>query len=273
MKESVRSTFYDFNAPYEGEVPWFYQDLKGLVSIGVGILADPIQLALNLPLVHPDGTPADRAAIAAEWLRIKNLPPDDKGRTAAMLGHLYAKPHTRLRLTKEGLRLTLEGKLNQGEQILKQGFPEFEMWPADAQLATLSMMLACGPALWMPTVGPNYWPKLTAALRAWDFTTAAVECFLKQEKEFPGLKPRNVANRILYENAAIVNAHCLNPEVLRWPKTLTEEDVPKERDTEPELANPASYPTIHPFPEHQDIIYDLDKLGSDPPPPPDDDAA
>lgn len=48
-----------------------------------------------------------------------------------------------------------------------------------------------------------------------------------------------------------------------------------DADTLPEGVNVATFPTLYApkvMPEHQDIVYDLDKLGSDPPPP-DDDAA
>ena len=220
MRDAVRAAFYDFNRPMEGDIPWFYQDVKGLVSIGVGILCDPIQLALNLPMVWPGGDPAGRSAIASEWLRIKNLPPDDKGRTAAQLGHLYAKPFTKLRLTEEGLRLTVESKMNVNEQVLRRAFFGWDTWPADAQMATLSMSWAVGPAFWSPQAGRNYWPKLTAALKGCDFRTAAVECFLSEEKTISGLRPRNKANRLLFENAAIVEEKRLDPGALYYPREL-----------------------------------------------------
>lgn len=234
MRQAVRDAFYDFNSPMEGEVPWLYQDVKGLVSIGVGILCDPIQLAMNLPMVHLDGSPASRADIAVEWKRIKELPPDVKGRTAAQLGHLYAKPHTRLRLTKDGLRSTLGGKLHQNDLYLVNRFRctthddckanealgractfAFEQWPADAQLATHSLAWACGPAF--------RFPKCEAALRRLDFATAAVESFMPEEKTISGLRPRNKANRMLFRNAAIVQTtDGLDPSVLYYPRDLWE---------------------------------------------------
>src|SRR4051812_13306092 len=98
MRDVVRAAFVDFTIPLEGVIPHLYQDVKGLVSIAIGNLVDPIQLAMNLPLVHDDGSPASRNEIAAEWLRIKNLHPDDHGRTAAMLGHRYARQFATLHL-------------------------------------------------------------------------------------------------------------------------------------------------------------------------------
>lgn len=240
MKDSVRASAYDFNEPMEGSLTYFYQDVKGLVSIGVGLLCDPIQLALNLPLVHPDGTPAGRDEIAAEWMRIKNLPPNAKGQTAAQLGHRYARPHTRLRLTDEGLRFTFSRKLAQMETEIAKGFPDWESWCADAQLGTLSLAWAVGPRFWDPGAGRSYFRKLSNALRLRDYETASRECFLAEERWISGLRPRNKANRTLYLNAAAVEQGGLNPDALYYPHDLTQAEIPPEASTLPEL--PASEP-------------------------------
>lgn len=240
MRDSVRASAYDFNRPMEGDIPYFYQDVKGLVSIGVGLLADPIQLALNLPLVKPDGTPAGRDDIAAEWLRIKNLPPNDKGQTAAQLGHRYAKPHTKLRLTEEGLRFTFNRKLAQMEAEIAKGFPDWETWSSDAQLATLSLAWAVGPRFWDPGAGKSYFRKLSNALRLRDYETASRECFLPEERWISGLRPRNKANRALYLNAAIVEQSGMNPDALYYPHDLAQPEIPAEASTVPEL--PSSEP-------------------------------
>jgi len=225
MKQSVREAFIPFTLPLEGALPghvgitWMYPDVKNLVSTGLGNLIDPIGFALPLPFVHLDGRPATRDEIAAEWHRIKNLPPDAKGRTAAQLGHLYAKPHTTLRLTNDGIKQLVAAKLNSNENVIRATFAEWEEWPADAQLATHSMAWACGAGIFNPRAGRAHWPKLTAALHARDFRTAAVECFMPEEKTIGGLRPRNKANRILYRNAAIVQSR-LDPDTLFYPADL-----------------------------------------------------
>jgi len=220
MRESVRIAFVTFTAQYEGIVPWMYQDVKGLVSTGIGNLIDPVQAAVILPFVHEDGTPAARDEIVAEWLRVKNQPPDAQGRTAAQRGHLYARQITKLKLTPAGIQQVVENKLNQNDAFLRKRFLAFEQWPADAQLATHSMAWACGPAF--------RFPKLEAALRALDFHTAARECRM-DETGNPGLKPRNVANQQLYENAAEVHERHRNPDPLYWPNLL---DGPVSPDDE-----------------------------------------
>lgn len=252
MRDTVREHFYAFNEPFEGAVPFFYQDVKGLVSIGVGLLCDPIQLALSLPMVHPDGSPADRNEIAAEWLRIKNLPPNTKGQTAAQLGHLYAKPHARLRLTLEGLHDTLWRKLSQMDAYLSKRFPAYEEWPADAQLGTLSLAWACGPAF--------RFPKCETALHARDFVTASVECFMPEEKTISGLRPRNAANKLLFLNAAYVQAHALDPDTLHWPRDAAYEE--EGEVTQPNIVI-QDFPIVRPLVplEHPD----LDEDDEDPP--------
>jgi GH24 family phage-related lysozyme (muramidase) len=211
MRDAVKSAFVPFTTPLEGVVPWLYQDVKGLVSIGIGNLVDPIVLAMVLPLVRADGTPAQRDEIAAEWLRVKNQGPDGRGRTAAELGHTYARKVTTLHLTDEGIERLVGGKLDQMDRYLAARFPEYPGWPADAQLGTLSMAWACGPAF--------RFPKLEAALRACDFDTAAVECFMPEEATISGLRPRNKANRVLFRNAT----RSPDPDVLFWPRDLASE--------------------------------------------------
>jgi hypothetical protein len=241
MRDVVRDAFVPFTIPLEGAIgggyigiPWMYPDVKNLVSTGLGNLIDPVSLAIGLPWVHLDGTPATREDIVAEWIRVKNLPPDVRGRTAAQLGHLYAKPHTRLRLTPLGIEQLVRSKLHMNEQIIRGTFHEWEEWPADAQLATHSMAWACGPGIFSPKAGRAHWPKLTAALHARDFRTAAEECFMPEEKHIGGLRPRNIANRILYTNAAIAQNH-LDPEVLFYPTDLEKGPVDREAETQPDL--------------------------------------
>lgn len=239
MKESVRAAFVPFTMPFEGALPghmgitWMYPDVKNLVSTGLGNLIDPVSLALGLPFIHLDGRPATRDEIAEEWQRIKTLPPDVRGRTAAQLGHLYAKPHTRLRLTNDGIKQLVARKLNENELTIRTTFPEWETWPADAQLATHSMAWACGAGIFNARAGRAHWPNLTAALHALDFRTAAVECFMPEEKTISGLRPRNKANRILYRNAGFVAGGGFDPDELFYPRDLFK--ASDETDTSPEI--------------------------------------
>lgn len=210
MKDSARQTFIPMTIAFEGGyINWMFPDVKGLVSTGFGLLLDPVELAVSLPWQRSDGVLASRSEIIDDWNRIKNHP------DAPRLGHLSVKNVAQLRLTNEGLDRAVSVKIAQNEAILRQGFPEWDSWPADAQLGGMSMAWAVGPAFWQ-----RGWPKLTAALRAQDFRTAAIESFMPEESTIGGLRPRNRANRILFTNAAIVKEQGLNPEALYYPKDL-----------------------------------------------------
>ncbi len=225
MRDSVRAAFVGFTSAFEGVVPWLYQDVKGLVTIAIGNLVDPIQYAMPLPFVdRVTGAPAARDDIAAEWLRVKG------DASLARLGHRAAERITRLRLTPEGVEFVVSRKLEQNDQHLRARFPDFEDWPACAQLATHSMAWACGPGF--------QFPRLVLALRGRAFETAADECHM-DETGNAGLRPRNAANKVLYRNAARVWNFKLDPELLDWTDELSVSAAP----TVPMLE--AEQPIVH----------------------------
>lgn len=249
MRDIVRERFYDVNDDWEGTIDSFYQDVKGLVSIGVGILADPIRLAMGLPMLRPDGTPASANEIAAEWAKVKALGSGTKeqGNPAAINGWRFARPHTRLRLSKDGLRDTLLGKLHLHDLALAKHFPDWETWPADAQMALHNWAWGVGPA------AP--YPKMFAALRARKFRAAAEEIKILYQRadgtmeEISGLVPRNRANRALLINAAFVDELGLDPDVLIWPRNLETDPLDPEDETQPNHT-----PSARPAPSHHSAL-------------------
>lgn len=209
MKASVRAAFVPMTKSFEGGyITWMFPDVKDLVSTGFGILLDPVSLALGLPWKRSDGSLASRAEIIADWNAVKTYP------NAARLGHLSVEHIAKLRLDDEGLYAAFQSKLASNEAYLRGQFDEWGDWPADAQLGVLSMAWAVGAAF------QHTWPKFTAALRARDFDTAAVECFMPEEDHIGGLRPRNKANRILFRNAARVGGD-MDPETLYYPADLS----------------------------------------------------
>lgn len=226
MRDVVRDAFVRFTGPMEGVVPWMYQDVKGLVTVAIGNLIDPIQYALPLPFKKADGSFATRDEIAADWLRVKGHP------GLATAGHRAAERIAQLRLDDEGVQLVVSRKLAQNADHLRRRFLEWDEWPACAQLATLSMAWACGPAF--------QFPMLAAVLNAQDFAEAAKQCHINEAGN-PGLIPRNKRNKTLYRNAARVRDFKLDPDYLNWDVEL---DV-TENPTQPGIDNPASEPTIH----------------------------
>lgn len=218
MRESVRAGFIPFTSPLEGVVDFLYCDVKGLVTTAIGNLVDPVDYALVLPFVRPDGSYAEREEIRDAWLAVKAR------QDLKLRGGMAYRDVTTLRLTKEGIAAVVGRKLDQNDAYLRARFSEFEEWPADAQLATHSMAWACGPAFRFPV--------LEAALRAQNFSLAAIECTINETGN-AGIRPRNVANRTLYTNAARVLAFELDRSVLWYPRAVG--SVSPEAETLPEL--------------------------------------
>lgn len=215
MKPEGEAYFPTFSGRLEGVVPWLYADILGLVTVAIGNLVDPLEHALSLPFVEPDGSPASRDRIANEWRAVKFDP------LAAKRGHRYAERLTTIRLTPDGIASVVVAKLRQNERILLQRFPELGDWPTDAQLATHSMAWACGPAF--------RFPALEAALRDRDFGAAARHCHINTDgpDRVPGtaddnwgVVPRNAANVTMYRNAARVMLEKLDPDALFYPHAI-----------------------------------------------------
>jgi GH24 family phage-related lysozyme (muramidase) len=202
MYPSVSSRFKSFNEPLEGVVKFMYLDIKGLVTVGVGNLIDPISAATALPFRYKNkpgdknsGQLAQRTEIEAEWNLLKSKP------ELAKKGHRACEPLTKLELNDAAIDTLITNRLNQNESFLKKQkpFKDFDTWPADAQLALLSMAWAMGPGF---AAG---WPKFRAACEKMDFDAAAENCQMSEAGN-PGVAPRNRADKLLFQNAAAVIA-------------------------------------------------------------------
>lgn len=230
MKQAALNGFWVLTPRFEGVCRWMYLDILGLVTTAIGNLIDTPDSAAALPWRRPDGSLATRNEKINEWNAVKSL----KGKTSPggmkytdMGGGAFAN-FTSLRLTDEDARRVVENKLAENEVTLKRIFPEFDQWPADAQLAGHSMAWACGANL------DRVFPRLTAALRARDWLLASNTCHINTDgpDKVPGTRddnrgviPRNKANKIMFRNAFKVDASgmteaALDPEELYWPQEL-----------------------------------------------------
>jgi hypothetical protein len=221
MYDSVQLEFRAFSERFEGYVPYMYLDIKGLVTVGVGNLIDPVELATVLPFrfksrpgIATPGALASQEKIAAEWQLLKSNP------NLAQKGFRACDPLTELDIPDDALNDLIVKRLAGSESFLKRQaqFSAFDNWPADAQLALLSMAWAMGPA------GPGRFPLFSAACENLDFNFAAQECQMNEVGN-PGLIPRNLANRTLLSNAAVVLAQGLDPSALYYPADLAASDA------------------------------------------------
>jgi hypothetical protein len=220
MYTSVRSAWLAFNKPFEGRLHFMYldmhKDIRGnldpLVTTGVGNLIDPVSAALPLPWFHR-GNPAARATpdeIRAEWEMIKShteMAPRGGGAFDAV---------ATLELSDDAVDDLCMQKLSDNEAFLTAHVAEFaalDTWPADAQMALLSMAWAMGAGF---AVG--HWPNFRAACAALDFDKAADECRISEVGN-AGVRPRNDANQRLFRNAAVVrrNPDFYTPSTLYYP--------------------------------------------------------
>jgi GH24 family phage-related lysozyme (muramidase) len=198
MRAFALAAFPEFSARFEGRVPFLYLDVEGLVTCGVGNLVDPISACLPLPW-QIDGRPATQQEIGDQWTRVKGAIQLEKRGGGAFLSV------TTMRLTDDAIDDLVRTRAAQMNAVLVQRFPAFEDFPADAQLALMSLAWACGPDF--------RFPKLVVAVLAGDWSTCATECQMNVAGN-PGLVPRNAANAALFR-AASTSA---DPELLTgWP--------------------------------------------------------
>ena len=205
MHQSVIDKFVDFTAPLEGVVTSLYADVRGLLTVGLGCLADPVSMALSLAWVLPDGSTPSQAEIARQWHVIK-------GQAAAMsrLHWRYAAKLTTMRLTDQGVLDLATQRLLANEKILRGFFPNWDLFPADAQMACCSMAWAVGAGF------PRIFGNFRAAANAQNWVSAVAACAIRTENN-PGIVPRNAANRLCLSSAASVLAQGLPLGTLYWP--------------------------------------------------------
>lgn len=216
MHPIVKAVFSNFTAQFEGSVDHMYLDVLGLVTVARGNLIDPITMALGLPFER-NGVRVSRDEIAAEWRTVKAR------QDLARVGARSFRSITSLRLSTKGIDDLVISKLLETESYLRKRFPEYDSWPADAQLGILSMAWAMGPGFKFKT--------FEAAVLKKDFVTAAANCKMNETGN-PGLKPRNVANQLLFLNAArvIASPEAYDSSTLYWPDRLPEKPIVKEPD-------------------------------------------
>jgi GH24 family phage-related lysozyme (muramidase) len=204
MRDSVKAAFNRFTDAFEGHTDFMYLDVLGWATTGRGNLIDPIELAINLPWLKADGTPASKGQITDEWNTIKAL------QSIRQRGGFAYKPYTTLHLAEDAIDTLCLQKVAANENALRKVFPAYDSWPADAQLGLLSMAWAMGTGF--------RFPNFTAAANRGDWQTAAEQCRMRTDGN-PGVAPRNTANAKLFFNAELVTAYALDPSVLYYPNS------------------------------------------------------
>lgn len=209
MRDHVREQWINFNRNLEGIKTWLYADVKGFVTTGMGNLVDPLSTAIVLPWKLPANIPASATAIRNAWLAVKHDPATPR-RKAEYYAQLAAN---NIRLDLEDVEKLIITKLEANDRFMVSRFPDWDTFPADAQMAAHSMAWAMGPAFF------RKFPKFTGAFSAGEYARACrkvgpapwggdlYECDIKPDLDAKGkpmgtIPERNRRNRALLENAA-----------------------------------------------------------------------
>ncbi len=215
MRDSTFALFLEKTKPLEGVCTWMYPDTLGLVTTGIGNLADPVELALALPWIHKgSGLVASSAEIRAAWTAVKQCGLGKLGGGAARIQML-----TELRLLEGDVDTLVRAKCAASDAALTAHFPNWTALPDEAQAGTLLLAWACGvAAITEPLGGPHRFPKFAAALAAGELAVfdrtdpdkpelvggCAFECVMPASAN-PGnnLAARNTATQALFLAAAL----------------------------------------------------------------------
>lgn len=221
LRPAVVEAFPGFSVRFEGRVLSMYLDILGLVTIGVGNLIDTVGQAVALPFIHEKtGQRATPAEIAEAWRTLKAR------KDLAKLHYKYAAALNDLRLTEAAVDDLVRSKLeSNAAYITSKHYPRFPEFPADAQLAIMSMAWAVGPGF------PVKFGNFSQQVGKQDWLGAKACCKIREAGN-PGVVPRNRANELCLDNAHTVAANGLDPSELNWPAIvidpveITRPDIP-----------------------------------------------
>lgn len=212
-----REAYHAFSAPLEGRVPTMYADCLGLITTGVGNLINTQAAALALPWRLADGLKASQAAVLADWNKLHA----DPAYYAARKWTVYSKTML-CHLDDDAIDALVSRQLDLNEAIIRKRFPAWDSFPADAQLAIMSVAWAVGAGFFLPKPqGPGF-INLAKCIDAQDWEGCVAACPIR-EKGNPGVVPRNAKNRFCFHNAALVKAAGLLPDGLWWPNVVVDE--------------------------------------------------
>lgn len=178
--------FIKVNEPFEGRVRTLYADVKGLITVGVGNLVDPIDAALCLPFVDAAGTPLTRAEITTWWHHVKNDP------MCAVQGYRYAERYAvnGAHLPDEAIDALIATRIQQMWDVLDKYIPKLDTYPSRVHMVLMSMAWAMGPHFL------RAFPTFKKRLLARDWLSAADQCKISEAGN-PGVKPRNAYNKTM----------------------------------------------------------------------------
>lgn len=214
--------YHAFSAPLEGRVPTMYCDCLGLITTGVGNLINTLTQAEALPWKLSDGSPAPLESVRADWHKLH----DNAQYYAKRAWFVYSKTML-CHLDEAGIDALVRRTLASNEAIIKKRFPEWDSFPADAQLAIMSIAWAVGAGFYQK------FGNLAKCIGAQDWEGCVATCKIREDGN-PGVVPRNAKNRFCFHNAALVKTHGVDTSVLYWPGVMSGGSVTGAHDAKAE---------------------------------------
>jgi GH24 family phage-related lysozyme (muramidase) len=170
----------------EGEVPWMYCDVKGLVTVGIGNLVKTPEVAVELPFCHlANQKPASDEEKHAAWAKVHRL--YEQSQSALM--------HTSVKLSAQAYRAVTDLRLplDASSELLarrlraeflpaaRRVFQDFDQWPQTVQRAVVDMTYSLGEHGLV-----SKFPSFVAACRIQDWQEAAKQCMRESGRRSDG---------------------------------------------------------------------------------------
>jgi GH24 family phage-related lysozyme (muramidase) len=164
----------------EGNVPYFYLDTVGRVTVGVGHMIPAAAQADGIILqVRESGLPASPQEIEEEFGRISSQSP-------AMSAEHY-RQFTILEMTAQAVEALLDADIAAMEAGVQREFQGYESYPAPAQDGILDMAFNLGV-----TGLVSKFPLFRRAAEEQDWNTCAAECHRNGISDSRNLKTKQL---------------------------------------------------------------------------------
>lgn len=174
MRPSVRSAVLPWYSHFEGcpqdkGGAYCYVDVVNVVTVGFGFALFNAAAAYQYPWKDATGANASMDLVSKDYATLHTAKNPKKLSAPAFASM------TTMRLALSDVTKIFYRKIDAYEAEVKKGFPDYDKWPAGAQLALLDMAWAMGTHFW------HTWPKFTAAMNTNAFMAASLECKGKGE--------------------------------------------------------------------------------------------
>jgi hypothetical protein len=174
MRTSALAAFPAWISQFEGDLPRPYLDVRGLATVGIGLLC-PLATALTLSwTLAGTGAPATDDDVREAYAALEALP--------AGRGGGWYQSRVGIVATTASLQALFATKVATFERWLRSSSPIGAAWDSLPAVAQLARMRTC----W--AVGCVAWPHQDAAIARGDWAMAAQECMpsdlLRQPAEY-----------------------------------------------------------------------------------------